>query len=572
MREDGSTGAPGEIGEIVVRGPGVMPGYLDDESPFVGEWFHTGDLGQIDDEGFLALSGRVKEMINRGGEKVAPQEIDNALLAHPAVKEAAAFAVPHLRLGQNVAAAVVLKESTAADSQELRRFLRTKIAPVKVPQRIFVVSELPRSSAGKVKRDALTNAFAHAADSGPGRKPLSAFEVMMADIWKRLLERDDIGVDDDFFEKGGDSLLAVRMLLEAETVFDVKLPDDVLFEASTIRQILRCVEEGRSTELKPVIQLQDGSETPVFFFHGDFAGGGIYARKIAPVLGKDRPFYVVATHGTRGDQVPHTIEEMAADRLESIRQLRPHGPYVIAGYCHGAHVALETARRLMEAQEPVDAVLMIEPLSLNAWSGVRLAARVVGLATVALSRSPEAQKRIHRLAMHAFWKFLLKLDAHVARGQYFLSMPAEARTAKIAEKLKRAVATLSGRAQPKDSRLQQSPSREPDPNLAEIWDSELWRTVGYVSPTYIPRLPPTRVICYVGKATPGYKFSTRPWSRLGAVDIVEIAGSHATCITTHVADLAESMRRDLASVAPADRLRPYRRIAEPGNNAVTDLQ
>ena len=104
--------AAGEVGEIVVRGPSVTPGYVDaindPTTEFRREWLETGDLGFIDSEGFLTLVGRTKEIINRGGEKISPYEIERALLIHPRVRDAAAFAVPHPRLGENVAAAVVL--------------------------------------------------------------------------------------------------------------------------------------------------------------------------------------------------------------------------------------------------------------------------------------------------------------------------------------------------------------------------------------------------------------------------------------------------------------------------------
>ena len=128
--------AAGDVGEILVGGPSVTPGYLDNpeanrEAFVAGGWFRTGDLGTIDEDGFLSLLGRVKELINRGGEKVSPVEVDQALLHHPAVAEAAAFGVPHPRLGENVAAAVVLREGSAAGPAELRRFLRDRLAPFK---------------------------------------------------------------------------------------------------------------------------------------------------------------------------------------------------------------------------------------------------------------------------------------------------------------------------------------------------------------------------------------------------------------------------------------------------------
>lgn len=155
-REDGSEAAPGEPGEVRVRGPTLMAGYLDapdlNRSAFAGEWFRTGDTGILDTDGFLTLLGREKEMINRGGEKIAPPEIDEALMRHPAVLEAAAYAVQHPRLGEDVAAAVVLRPGVTVAPEELRAFLATQLAQFKIPRRIVFQQELPKGLTGKVQR------------------------------------------------------------------------------------------------------------------------------------------------------------------------------------------------------------------------------------------------------------------------------------------------------------------------------------------------------------------------------------------------------------------------------------
>jgi oxalate---CoA ligase len=150
-------------GEVIVRGPSVTSGYLDDaaanEAAFRDGWFHTGDTGRLDSEGFLFLTGRLKEMISRGGEKIIPQEVDEALSGHPAVAEAAAFAVAHPTLGEDVAAAVVLHGGAAASELELRRFAATRLAAFKVPRRIVFVEALPRSVTGKPQRAVLAEQF-----------------------------------------------------------------------------------------------------------------------------------------------------------------------------------------------------------------------------------------------------------------------------------------------------------------------------------------------------------------------------------------------------------------------------
>jgi acyl-CoA synthetase (AMP-forming)/AMP-acid ligase II len=158
---DGRDLAAGEIGDVVIRGETLFPGYLDDpaanEAVFLpGGWFRTGDLGYLHEDGCLSLVGRANEQINRGGEKISPAEIDHALLAHPAVAEAAVFAVPHDRLGEDIVAAVVIKPGQSATPRELRVWLLGRLTPHKVPRRIWQIDELPRNANGKVQRGVLT--------------------------------------------------------------------------------------------------------------------------------------------------------------------------------------------------------------------------------------------------------------------------------------------------------------------------------------------------------------------------------------------------------------------------------
>jgi acyl-coenzyme A synthetase/AMP-(fatty) acid ligase len=161
---DGALVDHGETGEIVVRGPRVFPGYLDDPAANVsaflpGGWFRTGDLGLLDADGYLHLTDRLGEIINRGGEKIAPREVDDALLAHPAVAEAAVFAVPDRRLGEDIVAAVVFHPGMKTPARELRRWLLLRLAPHKTPRRIWEVDELPRTTTGKVRRGELAARF-----------------------------------------------------------------------------------------------------------------------------------------------------------------------------------------------------------------------------------------------------------------------------------------------------------------------------------------------------------------------------------------------------------------------------
>jgi oxalate---CoA ligase len=159
--ETGKRLAANAAGEVVVRGPSVMSGYRDNPeanaAAFIDGWFRTGDLGVLDSDGYLRLTGRIKEMINRGGEKISPGEVDAVLLENPAVAEAAAFGVPDPKYGEEVWAAVVLRG--AADAEGLTDFCRTRLTDFKIPKKILITAELPKNATGKIERSQLASFF-----------------------------------------------------------------------------------------------------------------------------------------------------------------------------------------------------------------------------------------------------------------------------------------------------------------------------------------------------------------------------------------------------------------------------
>jgi acyl-CoA synthetase (AMP-forming)/AMP-acid ligase II len=148
-------------GEVAVRGPNVIDGYENNPqanaSSFTGGWFRTGDLGVLDGDGYLTLLSRIKELINRGGEKIAPREIDEALEAHPAVSEAVSFGIPHPIWGEQVAAAVVV--NTPVTEKELLTFCRGRLADFKVPSRLYFVDAIPKTPTGKIQRRFVAEQF-----------------------------------------------------------------------------------------------------------------------------------------------------------------------------------------------------------------------------------------------------------------------------------------------------------------------------------------------------------------------------------------------------------------------------
>ena len=265
---DGRPVPTGEAGEILVRGAGVMAGYevdADDTSDPDGDaerrlalvdgWFRTGDLGRFDDEGYLYVIGRLRERINRGGEKIAPREIDEALLELPGVRDAVAFAVPHPTLGEDIAAAVVMADGAAADADSLRLLLRTRLSDAKIPARFHFVATLPRNAAGKVNRADLPRWLAHS--THPTHSPIAGqrslptvgtpTEAWLAVAWCDTLQIGAVRPEDDFFTSGGDSLRAAILTGRINANFGLDLPGTTLFHDRTLAALAATIDSRRGS-------------------------------------------------------------------------------------------------------------------------------------------------------------------------------------------------------------------------------------------------------------------------------------------------------------------------------------
>jgi acyl-CoA synthetase (AMP-forming)/AMP-acid ligase II len=250
MDEGGAFMPRGRTGQVVVRGASVMSGYEGNEmatqAAFAGDWFKTGDLGFFDDDGYLILAGRIGEIINRGGEKVAPREVDEVLLEHPAVEEAVTFPVPHATLGEDVASAIVLRPDALATAKDIRQFAIGRIADFKVPRQILIVREIPKGPTGKVQRIGLAAKLGVEAGTGASRTfvaPRTVLEKVLAKHWAELLQVEQIGIHDDFFAAGGDSLMATDVLSHVYDIAQVGLDVSRFFEAPTVAEVAHHLEK-----------------------------------------------------------------------------------------------------------------------------------------------------------------------------------------------------------------------------------------------------------------------------------------------------------------------------------------
>jgi oxalate---CoA ligase len=373
-------------GEVLLRGPAVISQYLDDADAnrqgFRNGWFRTGDLGRLDDDGFLFLSGRLKEIINRGSEKILPVEVDRALANHPDVQDAASFAIPHRTLGEDVAAAVVLRDGAQLTETDLRRYAATQLAAFKIPRLVVFLDSIPRTAAGKPKRALLASQYG----TPEPRKmvaeaPPTDVEQRIIGIWRGILrDRRSLSIHDDFMRLGGDSLSAACMLAAVDHEFQTNggvLARSDFFDQPTVRELARIVLECRATSesgepmpqeilaFRPPGARRESDAEPLFCFPGWRGRDGgtatpYYLRHLAKSLGERQPVYVVTASVPTSGEHFRPVEELAGDSIEAMRRVRPQGPYVLAGHCLGAVVAFEAARQLVAEGETVPRLLLFD--------------------------------------------------------------------------------------------------------------------------------------------------------------------------------------------------------------------
>ncbi|MEO8304801.1 MAG: amino acid adenylation domain-containing protein [Betaproteobacteria bacterium] len=246
----------GERGEIVTRGSTVFAGYIDDPeltaASFFGDWYRTGDLGSVDADGYLYLHGRIREVINRGGEKISPVEIDLAIEALAGVREAAVFGVPHPSLGQEIVAAVVRAPGADIDAATITGHVRATLGGERVPRQIHFVESLPRTGNGKLRRSEMAVLIGHEpagekskrkAGTGSDASPM---EIAVGALWAAILDLDGVEPDTDFFLLGGDSMSGGQLLARVRAVLGVELEIRDLFgESATVAGMARAVEQAR---------------------------------------------------------------------------------------------------------------------------------------------------------------------------------------------------------------------------------------------------------------------------------------------------------------------------------------
>ncbi len=384
MDDAGNFLPQGATGEVVIRGPNVTAGYSGNPAAnaaaFTRGWFRTGDEGWLDAGGYLFLSGRKKEIINRGGEKIAPREIDEALLSHPAIAQAVAFAAPHSLLGETVAAAVVLKPGSRITEAALREFAGKRLAAFKIPDKIVFLEEIPKGPTGKIQRIGLSarlgvcEVHAVAAVRRVFVAPRSKTEKRLAAIFAETLAIGQVGLHDRFFDLGGDSLLCTVLLTRIEASEGLQISFVEFTENPTVEgvcKLLAAPREQPSATLESAprdfhMVVNAGTSRPALFCVPGSSGNVAAFFRLALSLGPDQP--LTAFRLPSRVSGAYRLEELAARYVDEVLALQPEGPYHFAGVCTGGLVVYEMAQQLSAMGQDVGVVALLDCYN-HAWAG-----------------------------------------------------------------------------------------------------------------------------------------------------------------------------------------------------------
>jgi acyl-CoA synthetase (AMP-forming)/AMP-acid ligase II/acyl carrier protein len=260
--ESGSFLSPGVNGEIVIRGENVSSGYLhlpdEMQGRLSGGWFRTGDMGRFDEEGYLYIVGRMKEIINRGGEKVSPLEVEEALLGIEEVSEAVSFGVAHQTLGEDLVAAVVLRQGSTIREQDIRGRLMEMLTHFKVPSRILILDSIPKSSIGKVQRLKMPDMLADRLAMN-FVEPVNDTERTVAEVFSSVIHvKGKVGRFDNFFALGGDSLQATRAAFILQEKFNLEMPATLIFRYPSPESFAGYIDRERQRLSEELMELLKG--------------------------------------------------------------------------------------------------------------------------------------------------------------------------------------------------------------------------------------------------------------------------------------------------------------------------
>ncbi|MBL4828117.1 MAG: AMP-binding protein [Spongiibacteraceae bacterium] len=381
----------GDIGEIVIKSKYIAQGYWKNKAITEGVFsidadgetrlYRTGDLGLIGENGCLYHRGRKDQQVKIRGFRVELGEVEVALRVCSKVHDVAVTSFKDERMGAKIVAYVVVKKDSVLNVNELRQFMLSQLPNHMLPKRYIFLDSLPLTANGKINRRVLPEPSLESwIGNQCSRRASSELESRCVQIWEQVLEVDGLGIDDDFFELGGDSLLAAELILKMEVCLGRPIPLAVLVRSRTIAELITCIDQV-DDPIKSFALAQPESESsrpPLICVYGlmlykpladllasEIVTYGIYLDSEFDLL-RSKKFY--------GVELP-SVSELATMYIYKIREIQPKGPYYLAGLSFGGFVAFEIARQLQEAGEKVQLLALMDayapgaskPSSLRGW-------------------------------------------------------------------------------------------------------------------------------------------------------------------------------------------------------------
>jgi amino acid adenylation domain-containing protein len=368
----------GVAGELYVGGAGVAKGYLRRAElttakfvadPFAGRpgavLYRTGDLARYLPDGNVQYLGRTDFQVKIRGFRIELGEIESVLAEHPAVQQAVVAAREDLPGDKRLVGYIVAKPGQHLNTTEARAHLKQSLPDYMLPSALVEVESLPLTPNGKVDRKALPRPDFQPATSAAAVPPRDALEAKLVKIWQEILKAESIGVTDNFFDLGGHSLMAVRLMDQIRKLTGVEIPLTALFQGATVEHLASIVRGTTSVPQTVVQQIQVGGNRPPFFAAVLAGMNALGYVPLAKHLGPEQPFYTLQSPGPG----PHTrerpygqqeYEQVASEYIRAMRAIQPEGPYYIGGTCEGARIAFEITRILETQGQAVDLLAVID--------------------------------------------------------------------------------------------------------------------------------------------------------------------------------------------------------------------
>jgi amino acid adenylation domain-containing protein len=545
LDDDGRAVGDGQAGEVAVRSRYLADGYwrqpdltratfLADPVDPALRVYRTGDVGRLRADGCLELLGRKDHQVKVRGYRVHPGQIEAALAEHEAIRDVVVTASSDADGDSRLVAYIVTAAPAAPTPDEMRRFLRERLPAYLIPSAFVDLAALPVSANGKVDRAALPPPPPLATRPAGFVAPRNPLEHQLAAIWEDLFDLKPIGAHDDFFDLGGDSLLAAGLAAAVEETCGLTFSPALLLDAPTVGALATALLREDGVFDEPLTALRaSGGRAPIFFVH-NYHGRGLYTHALSRALDPDRPVYAVHLHGLATRALPVTVEAIAADRLRAVRAVRPHGPYVLGGHCYGGIVALEMACQLAAEGERVDAVVMVDT------PAPRRRVRVAHRASETLGRLAGLSPAGRATLFAGLDRFAegIAAQTRAARERFHRLARSDIRT-QAGAVARRVAWAARGIAHA----LEAGPAH--DPHTTADASGESWQVYRRAIRRYVPAAYAGPVALFRAEQFR----ADRPdlgWSRLlPRVDVSVVPGDHHTCITRHVGALAARLEERL---------------------------